>query len=111
MKVKLSLLLVTLLVVSPAAFAADKPAPADKKDAACCEKCKDACKCEADKCKCDDKEKKVVLTGSHIPQRVGKLSRHPNTMSPLTIITAADLAGTGETDVAAALRRLVPAMH
>lgn len=109
----------TLLALAPAAFAADaQPATkADKKEkpAAACEACKDGCKCEPGQCKCDakkkDKEKRVVLTGSHIPQRVTKHGRITTGISPVVVYTADDLKGTGETDIAAALRKLSPALH
>lgn len=108
-----------LLALVPTAFATDaQPATkADKKEkpAAACEACKDGCKCEPGQCKCDakkkDKEKRVVLTGSHIPQRVTKHGRITNGISPVVVYSASDLESTGETSVAAALRKLSPALH
>lgn len=107
MKKTLTTLLATaVLALVPAMFAADNDKPADKKK--CCESCKDACKCEAGKCACDSKEKKVMLTGSHIPQTVTKLGRITDSMNPVSVYSREDLLQTGETDVASALRKLSP---
>lgn len=108
-----------LLVFASATFAAEqnaaaaKPATKEKsKPAAQCEACKDDCKCEKGRCKCDEKkEKRVLLTGSHIPQRVTKVGRITNGISPVVVYTASDLESTGESDVAAALRKLSPAFR
>lgn len=103
------------LAVGSAVFAADKPA--DKKDApkgekcACCKEgkeCKDKdCKCE----KCAEKPKLVMLTGSRIPQRITKQGRITDGINPVTVFTSEDLAATGETDLAAALRKLHPSIR
>ena len=120
MKTKFSTLLAVLaLTIGPAAFAADKDAkPADKKDTPKQEKCTDCkdckeCKCKAGECKCDDTEKPktVMLTGSHIPQRVTRIGRITDGISPVIVLTSADLEATGETDLAAALRKAVPSFH
>jgi hypothetical protein len=108
-----------LLALAPAAFAADvQPAPqADKKKkpAAAWAACQDGCKCEPGQCTCDarkkDQEKRVVLTGSHLPQRGTKHGRITTGISPVVVYTADDLKGTGATDIAAALRKLSPVLH
>jgi hypothetical protein len=53
---------------------------------------------------------KVVVTGSHIPQRVDLSTGRPATIAPVTIWTQEDLVRTGSppNDVAAALRKLDP---
>ncbi len=106
---------VFFLVLGTAVFAADKPA--DKKDVpkadscACCKDgkdCKDKdCKCE----KCAEKPKLVMLTGSRIPQRITKQGRITDGINPVTVFTSEDLAATGETDLAAALRKLHPSIR
>lgn len=108
------------LVLAPAVFADSKPQAPEKKDAApTCEACKDGCKCEAGQCKCEKKPKaekpkkdeRVVLTGSRIPQKVTRVGLVTDGMHPVTVITADDLARTGQGDVAGALRHLVPALR
>ncbi|MBA4135716.1 MAG: hypothetical protein C0518_00205 [Opitutus sp.] len=108
MKKTLTTLLATAaLVLAPALFAADNAKPADKKDEKCCTDCKD-CKCEKGKCACDKKEKKVMLTGSHLPQTVTKVGRITDSIQPVSVYTSEDLLATGETDIASALRKLSP---
>ena len=112
MKTKISTLLAAALIaLVPALTAADKAKPADKKDTKCCEHCKDACKCETGKCSCDSKEKKMVLTGSLLPQSVTKVGRITDSAQPLSVYSRQDLEDTGETDVASALRKLSPAIR
>ena len=116
MKAKLSLLAAAcLFALAPALTAADgKDKSADKKDAAKCEHCKDACKCETGKCQCNCQEpekKTVMLTGSHIPQQVTEVGRITDSAMPVTVITQDDLSRTGEVNLAAALRKSVPAIH
>ena len=50
----------------------------------------------------------VVVTGSHIPQRVDLASGLPGTTSPLRVHTRQELDSTGEPSTADALRRLTP---
>lgn len=111
-----TLVIPALLALAPAAFAADVP-PAtqeDKKEKPAAA-CKDTCQCAPGQCPCDARkkgpEKRIVLTGSHIPQRVTKQGRITTGISPVVVYTAEDLAGTGETQLAAALRKLSPALH
>lgn len=112
MKKMLTTLLATAaLTLAPALFAADNAKPADKKPAKCCEHCKDACKCEAGKCTCEPKEKKVLLTGSLLKQKVTKVGRITDGMHPVSVYSREDLDMTGESDVASALRKLSPAIR
>ncbi|MBI2515721.1 MAG: hypothetical protein HYV95_02285 [Opitutae bacterium] len=111
MRTKLNLLAATLaLAIGPAIYAADAP-PADKKDDAKCTDCKNGCKCETGKCQCGDKEKKVMLTGSYLPQTVTRVGRITDGMHPVTVLSRADLEATGETNVASALRKALPMMR
>jgi hypothetical protein len=114
MKKTLTTFLATAVIaLVPALFAADNAKPADKKEAKSCTDCKDCkeCKCEKGKCTCEPKEKKVRLTGSHLPQTVTKLGRITDSVQPVSVFTREDLENTGETDIAAALRKLSPAIH
>lgn len=121
MKAKLTVLFAAAaLVLAPAVFADSKPQAPEKKDAApICAACKDGCKCEAGQCKCEKKPKeekpkkdgRVMLTGSHLPQKVTRVGLITDGMHPVTVITADDLARTGHGDVAGALRHLVPGMR
>ena len=96
------------LLLGTAVFAADKPA--DKKDEKC-PACKDGKECKEKDCKCEkcaEKPKLVMLTGSHIPQKITKLGRITDGASPVTVLTREDLLATGETDLASALRHASP---
>lgn len=111
MKKTLTTLLATAVIaLVPALFAADNAKPAEKKDEKCCSDCKD-CKCEKGKCTCDKKEKKMTLTGSHIPQTVTKVGRITDSMQPVSVYSREDLLETGETDLASALRKLSPRVY
>ena len=109
-----TLLAVLALTLGPAVMAADQDKkPAEKKDPPkdekCCADCKD-CKGKADDCKCE-KPKVVMLTGSHIPQRVTRYGRITDGISPVTVISREELQATGEVDLARALHKLVPSIH
>lgn len=111
MRTKLSLLAAAVaLAIGPAIYAADAP-PAGKKDDAKCTDCKSGCKCETGKCKCDEKEKKVILTGSYLPQTVTRVGRITDGIHPVVVLSREDLEATGATDVATALRKALPMMH
>ncbi len=94
MKQLLVLLAAAALLPGPAAFAtAPKPAekPAEKQPAAT--------------------ERKVKLTGSHLPQRVTKVGRITDSASPVSVYSRADLEATGATDLKSALRALSPSIR
>jgi hypothetical protein len=116
MKAKITCLIAgTALMLSPAAFGAatqkSKKTQKDQPVAACCEDAKGASKSAKGDCACTTVEKRVVLTGSHIPQRVKRHGRITTGVSPVVILSAEDIANTGESDVGAALRKLVPSFH
>jgi len=57
-----------------------------------------------------ERQEKVVVTGSRLPQRVDPRSGLPATVSPVAIYTRDDLDRVGPSgDLAAALRKLNPA--
>jgi hypothetical protein len=104
-----TLLTAAALTLAPAVFAADQaksPAPKEKETKATCEACKDAAKGDT-----GSKEKKVVLTGSLLPQRVTKVGRITDSVQPVSVYSREDLASTGEHDLASALRKLSPALQ
>ena len=114
-----TLFAVLALALGPAAFAAEQDnKPADKKEPPKNEKCctdgKD-CKSEDGKCKAAEstceKPKRVVLTGSHIPQLITRHGRITDGINAVTVVSREDLEATGETNIAAALRKVVPAIR
>jgi outer membrane cobalamin receptor len=107
MKAKLSVLAAAFaLALGPAIHAADEK-PADKKDDRPRVEGKGGCRCEIGKC-CG-KEKKVMLTGSYLPQKVTRVGRITDGIHPVTVLSREDLEATGATDVASALRKALPA--
>jgi len=56
-----------------------------------------------------ERQEKVVITGSRLPQRVDTRSGLPATISPVAIYTQEDLDRVGPSgDLATALRKLAP---
>ncbi|SRR6266540_526839 len=51
------------------------------------------------------KEKKVLITGSNIPQKADRLGRIPTTCSPVVIIGQREIGWTGQITVAGVLSR------
>jgi hypothetical protein len=52
-----------------------------------------------------DKEKKVLITGSNVPQKADRLVRTPTTCSPVVIIDRREIERTGRVTVAGVLSR------
>jgi hypothetical protein len=52
-----------------------------------------------------EKEKKVLITGSNIPQKADRLVRTPTTCSPVVIIDQREIERTGRVTVAGVLSR------
>lgn len=101
-----------VLFLGTVGFAADNPA--DKKDAPKHEKCVDAknCKdCKCEECAKNAKPKMVVLTGSHLPQRLTMMGRITDGASPVTVLTREDIENSGAMNLADALRKAVPSIR
>ena len=54
---------------------------------------------------------RAYVTGSHVALPVDPNTGLPETASPLQIVTQDDLNRSGQTNLSAALRELVPALH
>jgi hypothetical protein len=105
MKTKSGLLAAAFFLAAiPVLVAADKPTRADDKPAV-----KPAAKAEP--AKDDSGWKTVLLTGSYLPQKVTKVGRITDSAQNVTVITHDDLEKSGENNLAAALRKIVPAIH
>jgi hypothetical protein len=54
---------------------------------------------------------RVVVTGSHIPVAVDARTGQPQAITPLQTVTQTDIERTGQTNLADALRMLLPSLR